>query len=392
RCRFNSSEVIVVEGLGFDSPGMEVTSLHRHVDHGNGVTGSMRRLKELLAQPDNQFCADCNSPLPKWASTNIGVFICIKCSGVHRSLGVHVSKVLSVTLDEWTDAHIDAMVDVGGNASANAIYEAFLPENIQKPGPEASSEERSTFIRQKYELQEFLKPSLRIVSSASLSLSSSLQHISSSNGLGHTMEEKSIEKMSHTSRLSGLGHAFRKSWKKRESESKETKRNLSLLGMVEFVGLLKIKVVKGTNLAVRDIVSSDPYVILTIGHQTVKTRVVKSNLNPVWNEEHMLSVPNLMPPLKVQVFDKDTFSSDDSMGEAEVDIQPLISAAKAYLNAGIFGTMQIGKWLATSDNALASDSIIKLVDGQVRQGITLKLQNVECGILDLELECVPLNQ
>eukprot|EP01018_Ginkgo_biloba_P037745 Gb_01607 [translate_table: standard] len=93
-----------------------------------------------------------------------------------------------------------------------------------------------------------------------------------------------------------------------------------------------------------------------------------------------------------QVFDKDTFSSDDSMGEAEVDIQPLVSAAKAHENAGIFETVQIGKWLATSDNALLTDSIIKLVDGQVKQEITLKLQNVESGILEMELECVPLSQ
>ena len=93
-----------------------------------------------------------------------------------------------------------------------------------------------------------------------------------------------------------------------------------------------------------------------------------------------------------QVFDKDTFSSDDSMGEADVDIEPLVSAAKAYMNAGVFGTKQIGKWLATADNALTSDSIINLIDGQVKQEVTLELQNVESGILELELECVPLSQ
>lgn len=370
---------------------MEVTSSHGQLDNGNKSSGSMKRLKDLLAQPDNQICADCGSPDPRWASTNIGVFICIKCSGMHRSLGVHISKVLSVTLDEWTSDQVDAMIDVGGNASANAIYEALLPDNFKKPGPEASSEKRSNFIRHKYELQEFVKPSLRTVSSSSSSRSSSVQYRFSSNSLGHILEQKPTGKTIHGSRLSGLSHAFRKSWRKREPENKEMKRN-SLLGMVEFLGLLKIKVVKGTNLAVRDMITSDPYVVLTIGHQTVKTRVIRSNLNPVWNEELMLSVPNPMPPLKVKVFDKDTFSSDDSMGEAEVDIEPLVSAAKAYMNSGIIGPMQIGKWLATADNALASDSTINLIDGQVKQEVTLKLQNVESGTLEMELECVPLSQ
>jgi len=150
--------------------------------------------------------------------------------------------------------------------------------------------------------------------------------------------------------------------------------------------------VKGTNLAVRDVLSSDPYVILTIGKQTVKTRVITSNLNPVWDEELMLSVPSSSSSLKVQVFDKDTFSADDSMGEAEVAVQPLISAASALGNTGISGTMQIGKWLATRDNALVRDSVINLVDGRVKQDVFLKLQNVESGELDLELEWVPLDQ
>ncbi|KAG9133144.1 hypothetical protein Leryth_027402 [Lithospermum erythrorhizon] len=47
--------------------------------------------------------SNCSAPDPKWASANIGVFICLKCCGVHRGLGSHISKVLSVTLDEWSD-------------------------------------------------------------------------------------------------------------------------------------------------------------------------------------------------------------------------------------------------------------------------------------------------
>lgn len=56
-------------------------------------------------------------------------------------------QVLSVTLDEWSDEDIDAMVEVGGNAAANAIYEAFIPDGSSKPGPDASHDDRMRFIR-----------------------------------------------------------------------------------------------------------------------------------------------------------------------------------------------------------------------------------------------------
>lgn len=315
-----------------------------------------RRLKDLLLQKDNRSCADCGAPDPKWASANIGVFICLKCCGVHRSLGTHISKVLSVTLDEWSNEEIDSMIEVGGNSSANSIYEAFIPEGFKKPGPDASHEERLIFIRSKYELQKFLKPSLRITSIPSTK--SSLQS----------------------------------SFSKKIMDSFRSANSQNLEGMVEFMGLLKVKVVKGVNLAVRDMLSSDPYVVLTLGQQTVQTTVVKSNLNPVWNEELMLSVPQQFGPLKLRVFDHDTFSADDIMGEAEIDLQPLITSAMAFGDAEMFGNMQIGKWLKSHDNALKEDSTVNIVDGKVKQEVSLKLQNVESGEMELELEWMPLDQ
>ncbi|KAH7568457.1 hypothetical protein JRO89_XS06G0002400 [Xanthoceras sorbifolium] len=381
-----------------------IVSTNRAMSNRPGELGrpgsGKRRLKDLLSQSDNRCCADCGAPDPKWAfadgfnmgvgaslSANIGVFICLKCCGVHRSLGTHVSKVLSVTLDEWSDDEIDAMIEVGGNSSANSIYEAFIPEGVSKPGPDSSHEQRTKFIRSKYELQEFLKPSLRISSGkSSASLQSSFSRKIMDSFRSNTSQNQSVIFFFFYIFLFSLfPFVF------------YVPRMINVedhiqVGMVEFIGLLKVKVIKGINLAIRDMMSSDPYVVLALGQQIVQTTIIKSNLNPVWNEELMLSVPQDFGSVKLKVFDHDTFSADDIMGEAEIDIQPLITSAMAFGDPEMFGNMQIGKWLKSDDNALIDDSIINIVDGKVKQEVSLKLQNVESGELELELEWIPLDQ
>ncbi|TVU32933.1 hypothetical protein EJB05_24698, partial [Eragrostis curvula] len=317
-----------------------------HADAGNSA--KMSKLKELLHRSENRICADCSAPDPKWASANIGVFICVKCSGIHRSLGTHISKVLSVTLDKWTDSEVDSMVEVGGNSHANAIYEAFLPEG-RKPRPDSSQEEREKFIRSKYELQEFLEPSLRIVSNQS----------------------------SESEKQAG--------------GSSQSAGSKSEIGMVEFIGILNVKVIQGTNLAIRDMSSSDPYVVLTLGQQKAQSSVIKGNLNPIWNEELKLSVPQDYGTLKLQVFDHDMVSKDDLMGEAEIDLQTMINAAAAFGDPELLDDMQIGRWLKSSDNALVRDSAVVIAGGKVKQGVLLKLQHTESGELELEMEWMPLN-
>ncbi|RUP45585.1 hypothetical protein BC936DRAFT_147987 [Jimgerdemannia flammicorona] len=87
-------------------------------------------LKDLLKKPANKFCADCKRKDPRWASWNIGVFMCIRCSGVHRSLGTHISKVKSVDLDIWTPEQIESITR-WGNARANNSIESWIKSKYE---------------------------------------------------------------------------------------------------------------------------------------------------------------------------------------------------------------------------------------------------------------------
>ncbi|KAM0834304.1 hypothetical protein ACQ4PT_063691 [Festuca glaucescens] len=157
------------------------------------------------------------------------------------------------------------------------------------------------------------------------------------------------------------------------------------------VGLLKVKVVRGLNLAICDPLShsSDPYVVIHLGQQKVKSSIKYKTINPEWNEELTLSITNMMLPVKIDVFDHDTFTKDDSMGDAEFCILDFIEVAKKDLNGLPDGTVM--KTLhPDKDNCLAAESHIKWKDGKVTQDIFLKLRNTETGELVLHLEWVSI--
>ncbi|CAL8297588.1 unnamed protein product [Lota lota] len=109
-------------------------------------------LNSLLALEENKFCADCDSKGPRWASWNLGIFVCIRCAGIHRNLGVHISKVKSVNLDQWTQEQVQCVQEMG-NAKAKRLYEAFLPECFQRPETDQSAE---IFIRDKYDKKKYM--------------------------------------------------------------------------------------------------------------------------------------------------------------------------------------------------------------------------------------------
>ena len=71
-------------------------------------------IPEILTIEGNSNCCDCNAEKPKWASLNNGVFLCLKCAGVHRSLGIEVSTIRSLQIDSWTDKQI-LYISKGGN-------------------------------------------------------------------------------------------------------------------------------------------------------------------------------------------------------------------------------------------------------------------------------------
>ncbi|XP_071388121.1 arf-GAP with coiled-coil, ANK repeat and PH domain-containing protein 1 [Centroberyx affinis] len=129
------------------------------VGGGGGEQESTGReaLGEVQAIEGNRQCCDCGEPGPDWASINLGITLCIVCSGIHRSLGVHFSKVRSLTLDSWEPELIKLMCELG-NTAINRIYEARIDEiTIKKPHPSSPRGDKESWIRSKYVEKKFIQ-------------------------------------------------------------------------------------------------------------------------------------------------------------------------------------------------------------------------------------------
>ena len=113
------------------------------------INQQIKILETLLKLPDNRECSDCHSKTPRWASITFGAFVCLRCSGQHRQLQVHITKIKSVNLDKWQPEMVEMYKHLN-NTIVNSYWEAKLPRGYNKPGQNASSQEVEQFIRDKY--------------------------------------------------------------------------------------------------------------------------------------------------------------------------------------------------------------------------------------------------
>ncbi|KAF2474764.1 ArfGap-domain-containing protein [Lindgomyces ingoldianus] len=124
-------------------------------------TGDDGKLLQQIRDADagNKLCADCGSESKvDWVSINLGIVICIECSGIHRSLGTHITKVRSLTLDtnSFTPDIIEILLKIGNRVS-NMVWEARLDPGL-KPSPTSTREQRLHFITSKYVDRAFVAP------------------------------------------------------------------------------------------------------------------------------------------------------------------------------------------------------------------------------------------
>uniref|UniRef100_A0A672P1I5 ArfGAP with SH3 domain, ankyrin repeat and PH domain 1 n=1 Tax=Sinocyclocheilus grahami TaxID=75366 RepID=A0A672P1I5_SINGR len=113
-------------------------------------------IDDVLRMPGNEVCCDCGAPDPKWLSTNLGILTCIECSGIHREMGVHISRIQSMELDKLGTSELLLAKNVGNN-SFNEIMEGNLPWPSPRPTPASDMTVRKEFINAKYVDHKFAR-------------------------------------------------------------------------------------------------------------------------------------------------------------------------------------------------------------------------------------------
>ncbi|KAM4041805.1 arf-GAP with coiled-coil, ANK repeat and PH domain-containing protein 2 isoform 2-T2 [Anomaloglossus baeobatrachus] len=152
-------------------------------------------LKRVQCIPGNTKCCDCGLPDPRWASINLGITLCIECSGIHRSLGVHFSKVRSLTLDTWEPELLKLMCELG-NEVINSIYEARVDAmGVKKPQNGCQRQEKEAYIKAKYVEKKFVDKSAESMLMARKKM---LSRKSSENRLSSSDKSLGVDEHSRT--------------------------------------------------------------------------------------------------------------------------------------------------------------------------------------------------
>jgi len=233
----------------------------------DGEMEPMKWLERLQRVQGNDTCADCDADTPKWASRNLGVFLCTQCAGVHRKLGRHVSSVSSLLLDDWTMDEVRQMAEKG-NVRVNARYEFHVPTGVCKPRPDAERAVRERYISDKYVRRLF------------------------------------CPRMPNAPPQEPLGGAVAAPLPPQSSP-----KSMRHAAMVEYVGYIAIRVICAKDLLNMTIGDKkeqgfSTQVCLTLGTQEVITKPCKGGVNPVFNEDLMLCWDG-KEELQVDVYTRD---------------------------------------------------------------------------------------
>ncbi|KAJ1660196.1 Protein gts1 [Dispira simplex] len=156
-------------------------------------------LVAMAKEPGNTVCADCGQSGPRWASWNLGVFLCIRCSGLHRKMGTHISRVKSISLDVWTPEQIES-IQSKGNTKVNDHYNP----NPQLHPPPSGDREMEQYIRNKYERKLFMEAGGRSSSGLRMSHSSRQRTTSSTRTYGSSSSSRTTSD-SNMARLRSMG-------------------------------------------------------------------------------------------------------------------------------------------------------------------------------------------
>ncbi|XP_062235286.1 arf-GAP with SH3 domain, ANK repeat and PH domain-containing protein 1 isoform X2 [Platichthys flesus] len=131
-------------------------------------------IEDVLRMPGNEICCDCGAADPKWLSTNLGILTCIECSGIHREMGVHISRIQSMELDKLGTSELLLAKNVG-NSSFNEIMEGNLTTPSPKPTPSSDMTVRKEFINAKYQDHRYARKTCTSASAKMIDLFEAVQ-------------------------------------------------------------------------------------------------------------------------------------------------------------------------------------------------------------------------